>query len=1101
MKKVGLLAAVLVLLCPAATLRAQTSTGQISGTVRDATNAVVPGAAVTVSNDSVGFSRTITTDANGDYVFPALQPATYAVSAELQGFSIAREVGIALFTDNKLRVDLTLALGEMSETVEVQAATVAIQSESAGVSQTLTEKQITELPLNGRSFINLLFLQAGAVETTGEQGSMRQGAGNAISLQGARPTSNNFMIDGTSNIDTALGTPAIILSVDAMEEFTQINKTYSAEYGFSANQINLVTKSGSNTFHGTAFYFGRNDSWDARNFFDDPDAEKPELDQKQFGGTISGPIVKNKTFFLFNYEGGRSTRGDSYFGEVPDPAWLTGQFTETIIDPLTGQPFPGNRIPADRNSDLANTALANNWFPAPNTDVAQGNYQNVRTLPLDTNQFTIRIDQDLGSYGRLFARYTETDFINNSRGSNVELGDQALEQESKNWQFTHTWPIQNNLVNTLRVGHLEARADILPETCPQGIIDGLNLIGVFNPIPDRQRGCPGISITGFTNTGGRVNGYSASNQPMWDISNTTTWVKGSHTLTFGANYRKWSLQRDLATDFAGNSRFNVGHTTPAGQVPGDQNYFADFLLGTYGDVGVFQPGPFPVEGAVGNPREFNFTYFAPYIQDDWRVNSKLTLNLGLRFDYRTVPVETNNRMGWINKDFPLGGLLVADQTLQAGGIISGDGYYQVTDRRSPENPDRFKVFAPRVSFAYRPWEGQETVIRGGYGIFFDNAEGREIDGAADIYPYVSRGFYTQTLGQAEPLQTTNDLFPDFTAGGFATPAQNSFLAVSQSSEPRNPKVQQWSLGIQHLVHRSTTVELNYVGSHGSNLLMRRNLAQALPCSGTAATCGTVAERKPHPNFGVYIDSDWNGFSDYHAGNLTLTHRSRGLIATAAYTYGKSTDSKSSAAGLGAAETAGWQGFLNNHDVARDHGLSGFDVKQRLVVSFVWNLPFGQGERYLGDASGAKQAILGGWQLNGIWLWQGGFPISVFAADIGGLLDSFGTNRADIVGDIHSGGGTVEQWFNTAAFAQPGVAQFGGSGRGILRGPGRNNLDLGLFKNFFIGRSTLQFRVEAFNAFNHPQWNNVSRNLTSNSFGAITSARDGRIVQLGVKFLF
>ena len=324
------LASALLVLSVPATLRPQSATGQISGTVRDESAAVVPGVTVTLSSDLTGLRRVAHTDRHGDYVFALLPPGMYAVQAELQGFRVARETGVRLFVDNSIRVDLTLRVGEMTETVEVRSATVALQSENANIGQTLTEKQITELPLNGRSFLSLIFLQAGAVETGGEQGWMRQGAGDAISLQGARPTSNNFMIDGTANIDTALGTPAVILSVDAMEEFTQQNKTYSAEYGFSANQINLVSKSGSNEFHGTVFLFGRNEAWDARNFFDDPDAEKPELDQKQFGGTVSGPIIKNKTFFLFNYEGTRIERGDTYFGLVPDPEELRGRFSEPV---------------------------------------------------------------------------------------------------------------------------------------------------------------------------------------------------------------------------------------------------------------------------------------------------------------------------------------------------------------------------------------------------------------------------------------------------------------------------------------------------------------------------------------------------------------------------------------------------------------------------------------------------------------------------------------------------------------------------------------------------------------------------------------------------
>ena len=338
---------------------------------------------------------------------------------------------------------------------------------------------------------------------------------------------------------------------------------------------------------------------------------------------------------------------------------------------------------------------------------------------------------------------------------------------------------------------------------------------------------------------------------MWDISNTTTWVTGRHTLNFGVNYRRWWLQRDLATGFLGDYAYNVGFTG---------NVVADMLLGYYSGVGVFQPAAYSVPGAAGNPREFNFEYFAPYFQDDWRISSKLTVNLGLRWDYRNVPYETNNRMAWRNLDYAPGGLLVADESLVSGGIVDG-AYYQAAGRRSPENPDRFKVFAPRLGFAWRPI-GERTVIRGGYGLFFDSAEGREIDGAADVYPYVSRGNYTQSVGQPTPLQTSDALFPSFAAPGVATPAANTFLAVSQSPQPRNPYVQQWSIGVQRELVPRTTVEVNYIGTHGSNLLMRQNIAQAFLFD--AANPQSVAARKPFPNFGTYIDSNWSGRSNYEA---------------------------------------------------------------------------------------------------------------------------------------------------------------------------------------------------------------------------------------------
>ena len=1097
MNKCVILFAVLIhVLAPAAPLEAQSATGQITGAVRDATGGVMSKVKVTVTNTQTGLTRETTTDDAGTYVVPLLPAGVYLVTAEHANFKVAVTSDVQLNVDQVQRIDLELTAGNISESVEVTANALALDTATSTVGQLISERQVTQLPLNGRSFIQLLFLGAGAVEIGGEQGAMRQGVGNAISIMGSRPTSNNFMIDGTSNVDTALGTPAATLSVDIIQEFKEQTATYSAEYGFSANQINLVSKSGTNELHGSFFTFMRNEAFDARNFFDRSGAPKPTLDQKQPGFYVGGPVRlpfydgRNKTFFLFNYEAARIKRGSTGFYRVPSPSELAGRFSTTITDPLTGQPFPNNTIPASRWSRLAR--LSTPWFPAPNVDAPQGNYQVVRTLPQNQDQFTVRIDQDMARYGRGMFRFTQSMYDNRASGGLQEISDRVFVQDTTNWQVSHTWALKANLVNQLRVGRVTALADQKGIPCAQSDVDTLRLTGVFTSIPDDQRECPSIGIFGFSGVGGAVNAYSASNQPMWDIGNSTTWVRNAHTLTFGVNSRRWSLQRDLATGFLGNYGFNVGFTG---------NPVADYLLGYYTGVGVFQPAAFSVPGAAGNPREFNFDYLAPYVQDDWRVGSRVTLNLGVRYDYRSVPYETRNRMAWRNLDYAPGGLLVADETLVAGGIADG-AYYQYADRRSPENPDRFKVFAPRFGFAWRPSTDERTVVRGGYGVFFDSSEGREIDGAADVYPYVSRGQYQQSLGQPTPLATTDQLFPSFAAPGVATPAANTFLAVSQSPEPRNPYVQQYSFSVQRQLTGATTLELNYVGNKGTNLLMRRNIAQALPYD--PANPRSVAARKPYPNFNVYIDSDWSGRSKYNSFNTKLEHRGRGSLATFAYTWAKSTDSKSAAAGIGASGFNGWQGFLNNHDPERDYGRSDFDVDHRLVGSFVMNLPFGTGEKFASNASAVTNAIVGGWQVNGIYTWQRGFPITIQARDVGGVLDTFGSNRADLVGDPFPEGfkRSVNAWFDTKAFAQPALGAFGTSGRNILRGPGINNVDLSLFKNLsFTKGMKVQFRLESFNALNHTQFTSVGTNVAAQGFGVVTGARAGRINQLGLKFTF
>ena len=670
-------------------------------------------------------------------------------------------------------------------------------------------------------------------------------------------------------------------------------------------------------------------------------------------------------------------------------------------------------IPQARFSRLAKLALARNFWPAPNADLANGNYVLSRDLPTDQNQFTLRFDQQLGSrWGTVFGRYTKTDFTAISRvgGTVTELGDRNFIQDSKNWQISHSWPIASNLVNQFRVGYVSAEALEHGVTAPQADIDALGLTGVFTNANELQRAYPGIGFggvgTGLVAGGGRVNDYTTSNQPMWDLSNTTTWIRGRHSLNFGFNYRRWSLQRDLANEFFGNFTFSGFFT---GNATAD-HAIADMLLGYHSGAGVFQPAAFSLPDAAGNPREFNFQYFAPYIQDDWRVNPRLTVNLGLRWDYRTVPYETNDRMGWRDLENPQGGLLVADQTLVDRGIVGDGSYYRYAGRRNPGDASK-KVFAPRLGFAFRPFNDEKTVMRGGYGVFFDSAEGREIDGAADIYPYVSRGNYQQTVETRAP-QTTDVLFPSFADPGAATPAANTFLAVSMSPQPLNPYVQQWSLGVQREVFANTIAELNYIGNKGTHLLMRRQINQALPYD--PANPIPVLERRPFPNFGTYIDSDWSGNSSYHSTNAKLEHHTSSLIATVVYTWAKSIDNKSAAAGIGQ-DIAGWQGFLNNHDVRRDRGRSDFDVDHRFVASFVYGLPFGQGQRFAGDATGFKEALVGGWQVNGIATLQSGFPMSIAASDLGGLNDSFGTNRPNLVGDPSPDGfePSADQWFNTA----------------------------------------------------------------------------------------
>ena len=1109
LRKLRLLTAVLsALAATVGTAGAQTATGQITGTIRDSTGAVLPQVKVTATSQGTGLTRdTITTD-SGDYSFTLLPVGTYAVSAEQKGFSKAQQSDIRLNVDQVQRVDLTLSVGATSETITVQAPSVAVETETSSVGQVINERQVTQLPLNGRNFLQLLFLGAGAVSPpNGEQGVMRQGEGGAISINGSRPTSNNYLLDGMVNTDTALNTPAVVLSVDAIQEFKEQTATYSAEYGFSANQINIISRSGTNDFHGALFEFNRNNFYDARSFFQ---ATVAPLRQNQFGFVATGPVFipklyngKNKTFFMANYEGQRTRQGIDEFYTVPTAAQLSGHFTNTIIDPTTGLPFPNNTIPSDRFSRLANLAVQK-FFPAPNVNLPQGNYRLTASLPNDVDQQTYRIDQNLGKFGTIFARGTKSNFSVNSIGEiaqNPLVGQNFFVEDTINWAVSHTLTIGPTMVNQFRFGYLGATANQAGYPADPADITALGLTGVFSNLTPAQRVYPSVSLSnGFSGVGGAINAYTTSDQPMWEFADSFTWVRGNHTLGFGAEYRQWKLVRDLADNFLGNFNFNGFATTPASLTsPTPDNAVADMLLGYYSGAALFQPTPFSSTTVAGNPRSYHLKYFAPYVQDDWKVSQRLTLNLGLRWDFRTIPYETNNHMGWLDVTNPLGGLCVADKTLVTKGITGDNSYYRYCGRTTPADPS-YMPFAPRVGFAYRPFGGDKTVIRGGYGIFWDSAELRETDGSADIYPYVSRGNYVQSSGQTTPLQTTNNLFPVIVAGP-AVPADNTFIAVIISEHPRNPYVQQWSFSIERQLTPKTTLEVNYIGNKGTHLLERRNINQAYPPADPANPAPLTA-RRPYKNFVTYIDSDWSGNSSYNSANVKLEHRSGSLGMTAVYTWAKAIDEKSAAAGIGQTGS-GYQGFMDNHNARLDRGLADFDVDHRFVASFVYDLPFGRGKRFMSSTPKVVNVVLGNWQLNGIATFQRGFPYSITSPDIGNLLDTNGAQRATLVGNPYPSSfhKSIAEWFNTSAFMQSPAGVFGNAGRNILRAPGINSWDLSLFKNFPIKeRANLQLRLESFNAFNHTQWGVPIYDASSPHFGQITSTNvPGRINQLGGKF--
>lgn len=1170
--------------------------GTILGTVTDYAGAVVPNANVDVTNIATNVAKHAVTTSAGDFTVPYLDPGVYRVTVQVPSFQKAVVDQIGLVVGQVARVNVSLKLGAVSETIQVQADAIALDTDSSSVAQLVGEQQVEQLPLNGRNFLNLLFIGAGAVQTVGEMGQMRQGAGNAISINGGRPESNNYTLDGLANNDQALSTPAVILSQDAIKEFKVESETYSAEYGYSANQVNIVSKSGTNRLHGTAFEFLRNDAFDAYTptpFQTTP--SKPVLRQNQFGFVASGPVLlpkiydgRDRTFWLANYEGWRIRNGYVLNGIVPTPDELGGDFSalnlppfdltpgspcQTALtstpslpcmpgDPKTGAAFSGNKIDPSRFSRLATVALGANVFPAPtakclaNATACGGginNYQDQLTLPNNTNQQTYKVDQNLGRAGSVFFRITHSVFDNdNPQNFSPTYSINTFNETYTSWEASHTIQIGKNTVNNFRFGYLRSQAIQGAPPTAAADISALGVSGVFTSLPSYAAGFPTISFGTFLSTfGSPGNNPTTSDIPTWEIADSVSLVRGRHNFVLGLDWQSFIEKRDLSTNFLGGYSYANGTiltnsenstcTTPS-DFCGTGNQVADFLLGYYSGANTFQPGPFSQKGVAGNLNQYHFLYVAPFFQDDWKMTPRLTVNLGIRWDYRAVPFEENNKMFWIDdanmpgqSGFTGGGLCFANPALATDGVApTGNGFYRYCGRHNPADASKMP-FAPRVGFAWRPMANDRTVVRGGYGIFFDSSESREIDDSGDLYPYVERTQLTPTSQSAAVApKTTDQLFPAQTGIVPISAPNSQFVAVIISDHPKNPYVQQYTLSVEHELARNTTLEVNYVGNKALHLLDRIDLnTPPQLVSSQLSTCQTAFYnlpattstyyanncpyflRQPLPNFAIPgpLNSSWTGYSNYNAGNIRVEHRSADLAWLSVYTWSKSLDDKSAAAGIGASG-AGFAGHMDDRIPKLDYGPSDFYVKHRFVNSFVYQLPVGRGKKLLDDANRLSDLAIGSWEVTAITTLQTGFPFSVTASDPGAYL-SFGM-RANKVGDPGPAHRSISEWFNTATFAQPLFGVYGNSGRNSLTQPGIANWDIGLDKTFHFTEGTgFQFRAESFNTFNHTQYgvdptvaasggpgqSAVDGNINDPNFGRVTSARPGRILQFGGKIIF
>jgi hypothetical protein len=1076
------------------TLQAQTAYGTILGTVTDASGAVVANANVTVTNLGTNVSSQIKCGPAGNYDVPNRIPGKYQVTVEAAGFKRFVTSDLVMLVNQRLRVDATLQPGAVTSTVNVDTRVQMVNTDSSTISEVVENKEINDLPLVSRNFMELVVLTPGAVVDNsgvlaGTQTLRSSLSGGSIFVGGGRGSSNAYMIDGVENNDPGVQTPTVTPPIDAIQEFSLMTKNYSAEFGGGGAQLNIAIKSGTNSLHGTAYDFLRNDVLNATNFFAVKDPltgkSKPQLRYNQFGASIGGPIVlpklfngRNKLFFFGDYEGTRQRSYSSAFGLFPTADELSGNFSADppIYNPQTGQQFSGNLIPSGMIDARAKQILALNLFATPNVQPQPG-FNTVARLgnPDTIDQLNSRVDYNISEKDTLYGRvsYSTQNIV--SPGLSP-LSGTSYQQKGWNAGLSEIHVFLPHLVNNLRLGFNR------PSSFSQQ--DGgfaQNLAGqIFQGVNSSPAvfGYPQFSFTNYASAGGTC----CAPLDYWTNSISVVdgldIIRGKHTLKIGGSFRTYTYKEINSNSARGSVGFTGLYTAGPGNTSG--NAIADFLLGL------------PQSAVVNQGLStswFHAKAYSAYVQDDWKAISRLTFNLGLRYAYDSPLYEEQGRVSIVDLTYPGGRLLTPNQQIvsQLNSPLLGH-----TALQGLVAPD-YRNWAPRVGFAYRPFKSNSTVVRGGYGIFYDLSDFNTFNFSVNNPPWTKSYAASGTL--ASPINF-DGLFP---TAPTAAPVAGSIASQSLTPTDRTPYMEQWNFDVERGLASDWVVDVGYQGSKSTHLQ-----DWGVPTQGQLMPNGTVVYH--YTNFSFILLSANAGRSNYNALTARIEKRfSHGYNFQAHYTWSKGMDLASAECGVGTDACYGQQNYWDRN---ADYGPESFDVTHRLVVSGTYELPFGRGKQFGSQMAPALDKVLGGWQLNGIFQIQSGFPFTIAANDASGTGSLLQLSRADLVGNPHARDPVdPSRVFNRYAFAQPAAGTFGDSRRNILRGAGLNNFDMSIFKNEHLTeRLVMQIRAELFNAFNHTQLGPFPGSAfsldPSSSFGIYTSTQhDARIIQLGLKLVF
>jgi outer membrane receptor protein involved in Fe transport len=1077
----------ILVLLGTASVEAQLTTGSILGTVSDPGGGVIAGATVTATQRDTGFTRVGKTDSAGAFSFPSIPLGRYDIKVEHEGFKTKVVGPVTLVVDQRLRTDVVLELGRMQETVEVSGSATLLQTDQPDVNQIVQEKEIKALPLNGRDFFSLLLLSNGVQDTSNDQGGATTNV--TFSINGMRPEANSVTLDGVQMASVRESDVDLRPNVDAISEFKVLTSIPSAEYGHTAGGvISIQTKSGTNAFHGSAFEFHRNDALNAANYFRNPvDPEKAPLKQHQFGFTLGGPLRKDRTFFFVDYQGQTVRKVTEAFARVPEEPFRRGDFSSllpgtVIYDPATGgnQPFPNNVIPRERWDPFGWTLL--NMVDLPNlpADYPLGNYFVRQQHRVNGHEGGFRIDHVISQADRVFLRFR----MNNSRlhttdglsrpdgplpGLALGVNDDSRgivqggihDDRNYNGVLSHVHLFGSRLVNEARVGFHRYELDVESNAHGQNLAEASGLRGVNRDV--LSSGLPMLYLDGYyTNFGGDDWKPLYFRNTFWQFNDTLTYTAGRHTLKFGAEYRR-RREDDYFTVFPAGA-FYVGTFGSSYQFSWWQGHeLASLLLGrpSYGYLGQ----------RFGN-HVLEDRQYAGFVQDDWKVNDKLTLNLGLRYDYGTPFFSPTNELSMFDVDQRK--ILVAGQDGVSRYIVS---------------PDR-NDFAPRIGLVYQV--NPKTTVRTGFGVFYSPETAKRDEVRHNPPFYRQATFYDQWRfsDPAPPALPEPGPYPT----GYDTLTVDKDLQTGYSL--------QYSLAVQRELPGGVLFEAAYVGSQGRNLPFVVNVNQARP-DGTPA---------PFDGLGRVQVIRSIGDSDYHSGQFKLEKRfSEGLFVLASYTWSKSLDTVSSA--LFSEDVTG--GVQNVFDVRQNRGRSDWDVPHRFSLSYVYDLPYGKG----GGAGGERnvlKALFGNWQVSGLFVARSGMPGTVV---VGKPLPGWDA-RPNVLHDpnLPASERSPDRWFDTTAFvanrAPDGTLLAGDAGRNIIRGPAYVNLDMGLIKFIPVKNDVrLQLRVEAFNLTNTPHFAMPVLRMSDPAFGKITHTRNStnfgstatsfanRMIQLAVKLEF